>query len=128
MTFHHTYNGVTTGVSTRRDVCRLLRFPLWKFFYWPLRKLIIWWEPHPRHKGVEIRLSKHDGKVDIIALRVAGYADLNGIRIGGPWSQIDRIPVKRIGSGIAIDEANGVLYHSVTYKREVDVIVLKRSW
>jgi hypothetical protein len=127
LTFQNTFNGVTTGVSTKRDVYHLLGFPRWKFLWWPVRAWLLWWEPNPRHNGVEIRLSKTDGKVEGIAVRIPGYVDANGIKVGGSWSQIDSLVAKRAGSGWAVDEAKGIVYSSVTYKREVDAILLLRS-
>jgi hypothetical protein len=124
LTFQNSYNGITTGVSTKLDVIRLLGFPRWKFVWWPVRTLLRWWEPNPRHNGVEIRLSEGDGRVDGIAVRVPGYMDINGIKVGGPWSQLDHLAVKRAGSGWAVDEARGIIYTSVTFRREVDVILL----
>jgi hypothetical protein len=128
LTFEHTFKGITTGVSTKQEVVRLLGFPRWKLLWWPVRKLLIWWEPNPRHKGVEIRLSEDDGKVEGIAVRIVGYSDINAIKVGGPWTQIDHLAVTRAGSGWAVDEARGIIYTSVTHRREVDAILLLRTW
>jgi hypothetical protein len=126
VSFNHTYRGVTTGISTKRDVRKKLGFPFWIFFYWKFRARLFFWQPNPRHDGIEVRVSESDGRVHLIAISVPGYVDANGISVGEAWSQVENYFGKTIGPSM-IDEKKGIIYHSLTYKNEVDVIVLKGS-
>lgn len=127
VTFQSSYRGVTTGVSNWQDAWRKLGIPLWKFLLNPFRVRLFWYEPHLRHNDVSVFFSKHDGKLQTLRIYERGFIDKNGVVVGGPWSQVEKIPDISLVGFTAVDNRGGVAYRDAKNDGMVDHVIYLRE-
>jgi hypothetical protein len=57
-----------------------------------------------------LHFDKHDKTLTSVQIYDVGFVDINGITVGGPWSQLEKIAGKAVTQSFHIDERNGVVY------------------
>jgi hypothetical protein len=57
-----------------------------------------------------LHFDKEDKRLTSIQIYDLGFVDINGVAIGRPWSQLEKLAGKAVTQNFYIDERNGVIY------------------
>lgn len=70
-----------------------------------------------------LHFDKQDKTLSSVQIYDVGFVDINGIVIGGAWSQLEKLAGKAVTDSFYIDERNGVVYWDDEGKGRVTKIV-----
>lgn len=74
-----------------------------------------------------LNFDEDDKTLSSICIYDLGFVDVNGISVGGPWSQVEKLAGRKLDGMCYIDESNGVVYWDDEGKGTVTKIVYVSS-
>ena len=70
-----------------------------------------------------LHFDEASGALAFVHIYDLGFRDINGIEIGGPWSQVSQLAGKRVRATFYVDERKGVIYWDDSGRGTVTKIV-----
>ena len=104
--FRTQFKGLTLGMSTLEEAKKLPQTTsgALKPRPNPLLQSDLWIGEATLH------FDKQDKTLTSVQIYDAGFIDINGIEVGGAWSQLEKLAGKAVNQSFYIDERNGVVY------------------